>query len=125
MFCPECGCEYIDGIKECADCGVRLVETLPQPEEVSEETGIPAETRYQNEAMVEIRNYPGLGYGPIIKDFLVENGIPAYLSSGGFFPTERIMVPEPMVEKAETLIMEFDETIAQNDDQTESDETDW
>lgn len=49
----------------------------------------------------------------MIKDFLEENGIPALLMSGGFFPAERIMVPENLEEKAEQLIMEFDEELAE------------
>jgi hypothetical protein len=28
MFCPTCKCEYLDGVTQCADCGVALVETL-------------------------------------------------------------------------------------------------
>ncbi|HEV7503707.1 MAG TPA: DUF2007 domain-containing protein [Thermoanaerobaculia bacterium] len=32
MFCPECRGEYREGFTECADCGVPLVETLPEPE---------------------------------------------------------------------------------------------
>lgn len=123
MFCPECECEYLEGVTECVDCRVRLVRTLPQPEE-TEETEIPGEEQPHNDVMVEIRNYPGMGYGSIIRDFLVENGIPAYLSSGGFFPIERIMVPEPLAERAETLIMEFDEAAADNEDQSEPDDMD-
>ena len=120
MFCPECECEYLEGITECVDCRIRLVQKLPRPEE----TEIPEETQPQNDVMVEIRNYPGMGYGSIIRDFLAENGIPAFLSSGGFFPTERIMVPEPLAKKAETLIMEFDEAASNNEDQTEPDNMD-
>ncbi|MGB3564175.1 MAG: DUF2007 domain-containing protein [Thermoanaerobaculia bacterium] len=29
MFCPKCKAEYREGILECADCGVALVESLP------------------------------------------------------------------------------------------------
>jgi hypothetical protein len=31
MFCPNCKCEYIRGVTECADCGVPLVDQL-EPE---------------------------------------------------------------------------------------------
>jgi hypothetical protein len=29
VFCPKCEAEYREGIYECADCGVALVEDLP------------------------------------------------------------------------------------------------
>jgi hypothetical protein len=32
MICPQCKCEYIRGVKECADCGVTLVDKL-EPED--------------------------------------------------------------------------------------------
>jgi hypothetical protein len=32
MFCPNCKCEYIRGVTECADCGVPLVDTLESSE---------------------------------------------------------------------------------------------
>ena len=31
-FCPKCRYEYIDGIGDCPDCGVRLVEKLEEEE---------------------------------------------------------------------------------------------
>ncbi len=29
MFCPSCRTEYVEGVTECADCGVKLVASLP------------------------------------------------------------------------------------------------
>jgi hypothetical protein len=31
MICPSCKCEYIPGVRECADCGVALVDALDAP----------------------------------------------------------------------------------------------
>lgn len=31
MICPECKCEYVRGVTQCADCGVPLVDVLPPP----------------------------------------------------------------------------------------------
>jgi len=34
MFCPKCKCEYVRGVRECADCGVPLVDAL-EPEDAN------------------------------------------------------------------------------------------
>jgi putative signal transducing protein len=31
MICPNCKCEYIRGVTECADCGVALVDAVESP----------------------------------------------------------------------------------------------
>jgi hypothetical protein len=35
MFCPQCGSEYLDGISDCTDCGVKLA--IHPPAEVETE----------------------------------------------------------------------------------------
>ena len=35
-WCPNCKCEYIEGIKVCADCGCELVDTLESENETVE-----------------------------------------------------------------------------------------
>lgn len=32
-WCPECKCEYVEGIEKCADCGCELVDHLPDESE--------------------------------------------------------------------------------------------
>ena len=36
-WCPECKCEYVEGIEKCADCGCELVDHLPDE---SQEEGL-------------------------------------------------------------------------------------
>jgi predicted nucleic acid-binding Zn-ribbon protein len=51
-FCPKCHYEYIFGIGECPDCGVRLVEKLDE-ETPEEEESIESEEEESTEGIVE------------------------------------------------------------------------
>jgi len=31
MYCPRCNAEYVEGVTECADCGIGLVAEPPDP----------------------------------------------------------------------------------------------
>jgi hypothetical protein len=75
MFCPECEAEYIEGITECADCKVPLVEKLPG-EEMPD-----AESTLTHEDLLPIMTFLDREEAIIAKGFLVSNGVDAILSS--------------------------------------------
>lgn len=56
-WCPKCKCEYVDGIKVCADCGCDLVESLEEAErmqgqqEISVEMAVAMLRAMQNNGM--------------------------------------------------------------------------
>lgn len=62
MFCPNCGAEYQQGIDECYDCRVPLVEQPP-----AETTGEDLETVYRTADASLL---------PVIKSVLAAAGIP-------------------------------------------------
>ncbi|HWF12953.1 MAG TPA: hypothetical protein VG272_04395 [Candidatus Acidoferrales bacterium] len=61
MICPNCKCEYIKGVTQCADCGIPLVDTLDAAPETAErpavvsvwEGGDPGERAAISEALEE------------------------------------------------------------------------
>jgi hypothetical protein len=78
MFCPQCKCEYLEGIRECADCGTSLVEQLPREETIPEEFG-------PLEDLVTIKKFSTGHEAEVAKGFLLSNGINAILSNDDWF----------------------------------------
>lgn len=75
MFCPKCEAEYIEGITECADCHVPLVEKLPGEE-------IPAEASASiNDDLIPILTVLDREEAIIARGFLESNGVDVILSS--------------------------------------------
>jgi hypothetical protein len=76
-FCPKCRYEYIDGIGECPDCCVRLVEELE--EEESEEESIKGEEgeAIQETDFVSLRHYNSRFSIEILQEALEKEGITA------------------------------------------------
>ena len=33
-WCPKCGAEYVENVRKCKDCGVRLLDHQPTPDEM-------------------------------------------------------------------------------------------
>ncbi len=113
MFCPNCGAEYRPGFSECADCGVALVETPPEPAAV----GGP---------LVEIFRTADVSLLPVVKSVLGAADIPFSIQgdeASGLFPlgsmgggSDRrdlgavVWVPEERREEAERLLAELEES---------------
>jgi hypothetical protein len=74
MFCPQCKCEYLEGITECADCGIPLVERLPEEETTSKEFD-------PMEDLVTIKKFSTNHEAEVAKGFLLANGINAVISN--------------------------------------------
>lgn len=69
-FCPLCGMEYIAESTECSDCNVHLVENTD--EMLIEQTF---------KQWITLYDLPGLAYAEMVKEVLVNRGIPCYIQS--------------------------------------------
>jgi hypothetical protein len=112
MFCPECKCEYKEGIIECVECHVKLVYELPEEPEVKVEEMTYIEDK--DAEMIYVGMYRDLGSAEIVKDFLVENGVEAKPILYRFDQITRLYVRKEDAQKAEELLMAFDGTAVED-----------
>ncbi len=82
MFCPKCKTEYRPGFTRCADCGLPLVDTLP--EERDETPGVP----YENVELVQVLQTRDRSDMLSIKMVLDSEGV-EYLMQGESLPVLR------------------------------------
>ncbi len=68
-FCPKCRAEYIDEVKECPDCQVKLVDVLPPKDE----------PEYVD--LVELEKVPDEVSGVMMKGILESSGIDVVLKA--------------------------------------------
>jgi len=102
VFCPKCGAEYKEGVTVCADCGVKLVDKLPEEKREEE----PFE-------LVEIFETFNEGDIAMIKSIFEANGIRYFLKDENFHTLRPlvqpvvVMVVDKDVERAKKLLSEL------------------
>ena len=106
-WCPKCGCEYEDGIEECVDCSLTLVDTkpeIPDPDEgyVDDEPAFLVTVRDSIEAgMVESQLKV---YGiPVLRSFKESGGYMSVLMGDTVMGID-IYVPSKLLEQATEII---------------------
>lgn len=101
MYCQRCKAEYKEGVLECADCGVKLVESLEDA--LNEE-----ETEFQE--LLETYNPGDIA---MIKSILDEDGIEYYFRDENFTYLQplvqpaRLMVEKRRAEEARDLLKDL------------------
>ena len=101
MYCPKCNAEYREGVRRCADCGVALVERLPEADE------------RQSVDFEEILATYNPGDVAVVKSILVNAGIPYFFHGENFMHVRpliepaRLMVPKDRVAEARSLLKDL------------------
>jgi hypothetical protein len=105
-FCPDCRYEYRPGISKCPDCGIKLVDKLPEE---------PVETRSVESGekinFVPLKDLPSRLYAEMLKEALKKEGIVsmikgdegiAFRTTTSHIPVSKITiwVPKKDLEKA-------------------------
>ena len=121
-FCPKCRAEYIEGVKECPDCHVLLVQELPPKDDVG----------YIE--LAELQRVPDEVSGVMMKGILESNDIDVILRSAkipwydGIASTwstyywGTLLVAKEELEKSRKILDEYLKSLEDADEEDLSDE---
>jgi hypothetical protein len=105
MICPNCKCEYIRGVTQCADCGVALVDTL-DPSAPDPQDGLEVVSVWEGNDPSE---------SAAVRDALEKAGIPVMdQGPSGYFifpsmrPKTEICVSSRNVEQAKKVLLDLE-----------------
>lgn len=112
MFCPKCRYEYIPGVYTCSDCGIDLVEKLPEePANVPEKNGAYSSDAVDNSDLVAIFKPEKPGDLMLAKAILDEEKIEYYvfdiLVHYGVRKRPALMVKTEDAERARQLLIDL------------------
>lgn len=105
MWCPKCKSEYVQGIVVCPECGIALVDKLPEEELSEKKIG-----SIQYEVLLVTYNASDI---PIIKSILDSAGITYYFHGENFILVRplvepaRLMVKKDEIEQAKELLKDL------------------
>lgn len=111
-FCPKCKDEYRTGFIECATCHVRLVDKLPEEEQLYAETGfeaVPTEVETSSLKFITVFVADEIQEADIVREILSENNIP-YITRGQEemqSPYVDFLVREDRIEEARRLLKDI------------------
>ena len=110
-FCPKCRAEYIEGVDECPDCQVKLVDELPPKDE------------YEYVDLVELEKVQDEVSGVMMKGILENNGINVILKAAkipwydGIASTWStyywgvLLVPKEELDRSKRILREYIESL--------------
>jgi len=97
MICPKCKAEYVRGVAVCADCGISLVDRLPEDETGDNEKDSAEETAEYVEIFITF----SAAEIAMVKSLLDSAGIDYHLYGEQFAAVRPLVYPARLVVRAD------------------------
>jgi hypothetical protein len=144
-YCPECRGEYEDFAEKCADCGLELVDTLPEPEPEPESSIVTVhDTSYTTEPLEVIAECASFIDAQLGREILESEGIKCFVpdndtnifnwTGASRDPRQVLVVREPDAARAREILKDIEKDnpeihflkpgLAEDDETRETDDED-